>query len=237
MLTVTQFNKSFTTHHLNQTRQAVNGVSFRVERGEFLGIVGKSGSGKSTVLKSIYGTYKPHGGEILYDSLKYGTVNINTISDYELIQLRKYEIGYVSQFLKVMPRTTTLELVITSMLEMGVPEEQAELRAKAALSHFDIPEDLWDNYPNTFSGGEKLRLNIACAIVKEPVLLLLDEPTASLDDESKVKVREAIAKLKEQGTTLIGIFHDLEFMEGLYDKSFDMAEKSIQGEQYGRVQS
>lgn len=227
MLTVKEFGKSFTTHHLNQTRQAVSNISFEVEKGEFLGIVGKSGSGKSTVLKSIYGTYKPNKGHILYDSEVFSRVNLHEIEDNDLIKLRKTEIGYVSQFLKVMPRTTSLELVILSLLEMGVSHDEADRAAKETLRHFDLPEALWNNYPNTFSGGEKLRLNIACAVVKAPRLLLLDEPTASLDHASKVKVREAISKLKDNGTTLIGIFHDLEFMEGLCDKVYDMSEKSV----------
>ncbi|WP_462421463.1 phosphonate C-P lyase system protein PhnL [Salinicoccus sp. Marseille-QA3877] len=227
MLTVKEFGKTFTTHHLNQTRQAVEDISFEVEKGQFLGIIGKSGSGKSTVLKSIYGTYKPNQGEILYDSEMFGKVNLHEIEDNALIGLRKTEIGYVSQFLKVMPRTTSLELVILSLLEMGVAYGEAERTAKETLRHFDLPEALWNNYPNTCSGGEKLRLNIACAVVKEPRLLLLDEPTASLDHASKLKVREAISKLKDSGTTLIGIFHDLEFMEGLCDKVFDMSEKAV----------
>ena len=228
MIKIEDFSKSFTIHHLNQTRQAISGVSFDVKKGEFLGIVGESGSGKSTILKSIYGTYKPTTGTVEYDSEAYGKVNLHGISDRALIRLRTQEIGYVSQFLKVMRRTTTLELVINSMLEMGVDKQTAEKEAEEALTHFDIPEALWHNYPNTFSGGEKLRLNIACAIVKKPRLLLLDEPTASLDEKSKLKVRETISKLIEGGTTLIGIFHDLEFMDGLCTKVYDMNTKTIE---------
>ena len=127
-----------------------------------------------------------------------------------------------------MPRTTTLELVINSMLEMGIDKDTAAVKAKETLRHFDIPEALWHNYPNTFSGGEKLRLNIACAVVKNPRLLLLDEPTASLDEKSKLKVRETISKLIDNGTTLIGIFHDLEFMDGLCTKVYDMNTKSLE---------
>lgn len=228
MITINDFSKSFTIHHLNQTREAVNGISFNVAKGEFLGIVGESGSGKSTILKSIYGTYKPTSGTVHYDSDIYGDVDLHNISDRSLIRLRTREIGYVSQFLKVMPRTTTLELVINSMLEMGVGKESAAKTAEETLRHFDIPEALWHNYPNTFSGGEKLRLNIACAVVKNPRLLLLDEPTASLDENSKLKVRETISKLIDNGTTLIGIFHDLEFMDGLCNKVYDMNTKTLE---------
>lgn len=228
MITINDFSKSFTIHHLDQTREAVKGISFDVAKGEFLGIVGESGSGKSTILKSIYGTYKPTSGIVRYDSEIFGNVNLHTISDRALIKLRTREIGYVSQFLKVMPRTTTLELVINSMLEMGEDKKTAAEKAEETLKHFDIPEALWHNYPNTFSGGEKLRLNIACAVVKNPRLLLLDEPTASLDENSKLKVRETISKLIDNGTTLIGIFHDLEFMDGLCNKVYDMNSKTLE---------
>lgn len=228
MITINDFSKSFTIHHLDQTREAVSGVSFDVAKGEFLGIVGESGSGKSTILKSIYGTYKPTSGIVNYDSEVFGSVDLHTISDRALIKLRTREIGYVSQFLKVMPRTTTLELVINSMLEMGEDQKTAAEKAEETLKHFDIPEALWHNYPNTFSGGEKLRLNIACAVVKNPRLLLLDEPTASLDENSKMKVRETISKLIDNGTTLIGIFHDLEFMDGLCNKVYDMNTKNLE---------
>lgn len=227
MIKINDFSKSFTIHHLGQTREAINGISFDVSKGEFLGIVGESGSGKSTILKSVYGTYKPTSGTIMYDSEAFGNIDLHNISDRALIKLRTQEIGYVSQFLKVMPRTTTLELVINSMLEMGIDKEAATVRAEETLKHFDIPEALWHNYPNTFSGGEKLRLNIACAIVKNPRLLLLDEPTASLDEKSKLKVRETISKLIDNGTTLISIFHDLEFMDGLCNKVYDMNTKTL----------
>jgi len=220
--------KAFTTHHLNQTMTAVEDISFGLEKGKFLGIVGKSGSGKSTIIKCIYRTYLPQNGQIYYDSEAFGKIDLVTASEREIIHLRKNEIGYVSQFLSVMPRTTTLELVEQSLLETGADEKTATLRAKEALRHFDIAEALWDSYPNTFSGGEKLRLNIARATVKNPRLLLLDEPTASLDNESKQKVREVIQKLKAGGTTLLGIFHDLEFMEGLCDYNYQMQERRME---------
>ena len=222
MLTINNLQKSFTIHHLNKTFTALENISIAVKEGGFLGIVGKSGSGKSTILKSIYRTYEPQGGEIYFKSAAFGEIDLLRATPRQIVYLRKHEIGYVSQFLNVMPRTTALELVTQSLLDVGVKRTEAEQQAKAALTHFDLDEKLWNNYPNNFSGGEKLRLNIACAVVKEPRLLLLDEPTASLDQASKIKVRESIEKLKAQGTTLIGIFHDLEFMEGLCDDVFTM---------------
>lgn len=229
MLTINELQKTFTIHHLQNTFTALNNISLHVKEGGFLGIVGKSGSGKSTILKSIYRTYEPQGGKILFHSEAFGMIDLLKASPRQIVYLRKHEIGYVSQFLNVMPRTTALELVTQSLLDIGIKRHNAVTRAKEALTHFDLDETLWNSYPNNFSGGEKLRLNIACAIVKQPRLLLLDEPTASLDETSKIKVKESIEKLKAQGTTLVGIFHDLEFMEGLCDEVFTM-EKYVRGE-------
>ncbi len=222
LLEIKGLEKSFTVHHLEKTTTALKGIELRIHEGEFLGIVGKSGSGKSTIIKCIYGTYKPDRGQILYHSEAFGTVDLASLSARRMLFLRRQEIGYVSQFLNVMPRTGCLRLVIDSLREVGVDEETAVREAKAVLEHFNLSESLWEHYPNTFSGGEKLRLNIACAVVKRPRLLLLDEPTASLDNESKLAVRSAIEKLKANGTTMIGIFHDLEFMNGLCDNRYIM---------------
>ncbi|MGN8646113.1 phosphonate C-P lyase system protein PhnL [Gracilibacillus sp. HCP3S3_G5_1] len=222
ILEVNGFGKAFTIHHLNKTIPAVDHIQFSINTGEFIGVIGKSGSGKSTILKSIFRTYLPDEGKIIYHSKQFGKIDLAQATEREMIFLRKNEIGYVSQFLNVMPRTTCRELVQNALLEMGETRGTARKEAEKALTHFEMDPTLWDSYPSTFSGGEKLRLNIAMATVKKPRLLLLDEPTASLDHQSKIKVREMIEKLKQQGTTLVGIFHDIEFMEGLCDKVFDM---------------
>lgn len=227
ILKVENLGKQFTIHHLDKTIQAVEKISFSIHEGEFLGIVGKSGSGKSTILKSIYRSYLSDTGVIKYNSVQFGELDLVQATEREILYLRKHEIGYVSQFLNVMPRVTSRELVEKALLEMGESEAVARIEAEAALSHFELEQQLWDTYPNTFSGGEKLRLNIAIATVKRPRLLLLDEPTASLDHHSKLKVREIIEKLKINGTTLVGIFHDIEFMEGLCDKVFDLQNRNM----------
>jgi len=225
MLEVHDVGKKFTIHHLGKKMRAIDKVNFTLEKGEFIGIVGKSGSGKSTILKSIYRTYLPDEGHIFYESDRFGKIDLFQATERQIIYLRKHEIGYVSQFLNVMPRTTARELVEKGLLEMGTSSDVAASEAEKALKHFDLDPDLWDTYPNTFSGGEKLRLNIAIATVKKPRLLLLDEPTASLDQQSKQKVREIISMLKDEGTTMVGIFHDLEFMEGLCDQVYDVESK------------
>lgn len=228
ILKIDKLKKTFTNHHLGKVINPLDGISFDLDQGDFLGIVGRSGSGKSTIIKCIYRSYLTSSGDIFYESQAFGRVNLSDLEERKMIYLRKFEIGYVSQFLDVMPRITCLDLVINSLLETGETYERARDQARATLRHFGLAENLWDSYPNTFSGGEKLRLNISMAIVKKPRLLLLDEPTASLDNSSKIRVREAIEKLKLEGTTMVGIFHDLEFMEGLTDCIYHMNTREME---------
>ena len=222
ILAIKHLSKSFTIHNLNEQIDALQDISIELKEGEFVGITGKSGSGKSTVFKCIYRTYAPQKGSIWYNSKKFGPLNLAEISERQMIYLRKFEIGYVSQFLSIMPRTTAQEVVKQAVLEMGHVEDYAEREANNMLEHFELDRELWDCHPSTFSGGEKLRLNIARAMVKRPRLLLLDEPTASLDPASKLKVRELIEQLKSEGTTMMGIFHDIEFMENLCSREYTM---------------
>lgn len=222
VLEVTDLSKRFTIHQFNKTITGCRDISLRIDHGSFVGITGKSGSGKSTILKLIYRSYVPQTGAIWYDSRDLGRLDLATCSELTVLQLRRLEIGYVSQFLSVVPRTTAREIVEHAVLEIGSDEVTARERAIEMLTHFELDTSLWDSYPNTFSGGEKLRLNIARAMVKRPHLLLLDEPTASLDIHSKGKVRELIERLKFEGTTMLGIFHDIEFMGGLCDHEYNM---------------
>lgn len=227
MLDIKRLSKTFYLYINDRKINGCQNINLKLNKGAFIGITGRSGSGKSTILKSIYRTNKPQCGSIMYNSEKYGMIDLAKASDRQIIYLRKFEIGYVSQFLHFIPRTTARQIIENAVKEIGVDDEQAKVEAEKMLKHFALDESLWDVYPNTFSGGEKLRLNIAAAMVKKPRLLLLDEPTASLDNASKVKVRELIEKLKAEGTTMLGIFHDLEFMEGLCDQEFNMQKGMI----------
>lgn len=222
LVKIENLSKSFTLHNLEKHIKASQNISLSLREGEFIGITGRSGSGKSTILKCIYRTYLPEVGNIWYESKRFGLINLSKVSERNMIYLRRYEIGYVSQFLNAIPRTTAREVVEQAVLEMGFDCEYAKAQAEKMLSHFELDKELWDSYPNTFSGGEKLRLNIARAMVKHPRLLLLDEPTASLDNASKEKVKDLIKQLKSEGTTMMGIFHDIDFMEGLCDKKYNM---------------
>ncbi len=223
LLEIHNLSKTFKLHAQERSIVGCNNISFSMNSGDFIGITGKSGSGKSTVLKMIYRTYLPQEGEIFYESLLWGKVSLSTLDEQKILYLRKKEIGYVSQFLHVIPRTTAREIIENAVLESGGLPDEAHVEAVRMLQHFELAESLWDSYPQTFSGGEKLRLNIARAMVKHPRLLLLDEPTASLDSSSKQKVRVLIEQLKNEGTTMLGIFHDLEFMEGLCDREYAMS--------------
>ena len=189
--------------------------------------MGTSGAGKSTVLRCIYRTYLLTSGEVIYNSLCYGDIDLAKADDRQIIYLRKAEIGYVSQFLSILPRTTAKQHVIDAALEAGFSQEEAERRAVEMLEYFRLRPDLWELYPATFSGGEKLRLNLAHAMVKAPRLLLLDEPTASLDPDTKLLVRDLLLKLKNEGASMLGIFHDLEFMDGLCDKVYNLSKGSF----------
>jgi alpha-D-ribose 1-methylphosphonate 5-triphosphate synthase subunit PhnL len=231
MLEIRDLTKDFVLHELDRHISGCHSVNLTVRPGEFVGITGKSGSGKSTILRSVYRTNLPQTGAILYDSQRFGVLDLARASERQMIYLRRFEIGYISQFLSVPPRTTALDAVVHSALDaFGDRDvERATCEAKRLLEHFDLARELWDLYPLTFSGGEKLRLNIAAAMVKQPRLLLLDEPTASLDNDSKLKVRSLIERMKDNGCTMLGIFHDLEFMEGLCDREFNMQRGFING--------
>lgn len=222
LLDIRNLSKGFTLHAADRRVQGCQSISLSIMPGEFVGITGRSGSGKSTILKCIYRTNLPESGRILYESEAFGAVDLATLDERRVIYLRNYEIGYVSQFLDVVPRTTAYDIVRASAAEAFADPADIDSETTRMLEHFDFPRTLWDLYPNTFSGGEKLRLNIARAMVRQPRFLLLDEPTASLDAASKIKVRELIEQLKAGGTTMLGIFHDLEFMEGACDREYNM---------------
>jgi len=227
ILKITNLAKNFYLHNPGLTIKSCKDITLTLKKGEFIGIVGISGAGKSTILKCINRSYLPMEGEIIYDSEAFGKINLSTATEREILYLRRKEIGYVSQFLNVMPRTTAIEHVMNALLEMGIKPQSAEYEAKEMLSYFRLPADLWDIYPATFSGGERLRLNLAHAMVKKPRLLMLDEPTASLDGKTKTLVRDMLKKLKEKKTSMIGIFHDIEFMEGVCDKVFNVSKGVI----------
>ena len=228
ILEIKGLSKQFYLHEQKREIKSCRDISFSLNKGDFIGIVGVSGAGKSTVLRCIYRTYLATTGSVIYDSLSYGKLDLVRADERQIIHLRKVEIGYVSQFLTILPRTTAKQHVINGALDAGFSYEESVRKAEEMLRYFKLHENLWDIYPNTFSGGEKLRLNLAHAMVKAPRLLLLDEPTASLDNNTKLLVKELLMKLKKEGTSMIGILHDLEFMEGLCDRVYNISQGHFQ---------
>lgn len=228
MLKVDNLSKVFNVHILGyKVVEGCDGVSFIVDRGEFLGISGPNGTGKSTILKCIYRTYLPTGGDIWYDTVLYGQVNLATIADHVVIGIRHKEIGYVSQFLKVIPRVSAIDIVAEPLLfKNGASPEEAKTKAGELLERLGISPKLFDAYPATFSGGEQQKVNIARAIIWKPRLLLLDEPTASLDKDSTAIVMELLKELRNEGTSMVGIFHDERLIESITDRIYRLNPES-----------
>lgn len=219
ILKVENLSKKFTLHLLGEKEiVAFQNISFSLKRGEFLGIAGKSGSGKSSLIKCIYRRYLSTQGGIFYYPKNGSPINLATCSDEEIIDLRDGRIGYVSQFFYAIPRVSCLDIVTQAFLQQGGSQDKAEKKAKSVLSQLLIPDRLFDAYPSTFSGGEKQRVNIARALIKETELLLIDEPTASLDKTAGSIVLEMIVQLKRRGTSVIGIFHDEKELKSFADK-------------------
>jgi alpha-D-ribose 1-methylphosphonate 5-triphosphate synthase subunit PhnL len=229
MLTVENLEKRFISHVRNG--KAIVGfrpISFCVPGGTALGLSGPSGHGKSSVLKCIYRTYLASSGSIVYDSESLGWVCLTDLPESQVLALRRREMGYVTQFLSVLPRVPVIDVVAEPLVAAGVPRSEARSRAGALLQRLKIDAGLHAAYPATFSGGEKQRVNLARAVIRPPRLLLLDEPTASLDAESMQVVLALLSEMKRKGTTMIAIFHDRSIMDRLMDAVFCMPEKEPQ---------
>ena len=211
MLRAVGIGKTFTLHGQGGVQiEALAGVSLEVERGECVVLVGPSGAGKSTLLRCLYGNYLASAGSIeIRDVGDNGrSVSITGAEPHDVLRLRRAVVGYVSQFLRVIPRVPTLTLVAEPLLSRGVAEGDARRRAAALLARLNVPERLWTLAPATFSGGEQQRVNIARGLIAEHPLLLLDEPTASLDAENRDVVADLVVEARERGAAIVGIFHD-----------------------------
>ncbi|QGQ94753.1 phosphonate C-P lyase system protein PhnL [Paenibacillus psychroresistens] len=223
MLKVTGLSKLFQLSLSHDMKvNPFQNLSFEIAKGKFMGIAGPSGIGKSSILKCIYRTYLPTSGEIKYDSAFYGPIDLAQATEREISHLRKNEISYVSQFLKVIPRVSAVDIVAEKLLPTGINIEAARLQAEEMLERLRIPRKLIQAFPATFSGGEQQRVNLARAFIVRPRLLILDEPTASLDKETKQSVLELLSEMKAQGTTMIGVFHDWDVMERIADDILDL---------------
>lgn len=222
VLEVHKLNKSFTMHNQGHISfKALNDISLQVSSGECVVLQGESGLGKSTLLRCLYANYLSDCGSILFhdDELVY---DLNQLGERALIRLRREKIAYVSQFLRVIPRVSTLDIVMQPMLETGLERLASASRAGELLTRLRIPEALWQLSPTTFSGGEQQRVNIAREFTVSRPLMLLDEPTASLDKVNRNTVIELILEAKQAGSAIIGIFHDEPSRDRVADRIFDL---------------
>jgi len=221
--------KRFTLHHQNGIELAVlSEANLNVHQGECVVLDGPSGMGKSTLLKMIYANYRCTAGRIFIHLPGRLPIEVTTASPHELVRLRKESIGYVSQFLRVIPRVPALDVVAESLLEDASDDPQtlalAREEASRWLTRLRIPERLWHLPPATFSGGEQQRVNIARSMIKPRPLLLLDEPTASLDVDNAQTVIELIREASARGAAIVGIFHDAHVGDAVATRRVNVAD-------------
>lgn len=218
MIDLSNVSKSFTLHNQGgAVIEVISNVSFAVATGECVALTGASGAGKSTLMRMIYGNYLTQAGEI-----RIGGLDIVRSEPRDIIKLRRDVLGYVSQFLRVVPRVPTLDVVAEPLRALKVPADEAQDRASALLTQLNIPERLWSLSPTTFSGGEQQRVNIARGFAHTYPAMLLDEPTASLDAANREVVLSLIEDAKARGAAIIGIFHDEAARTQVCDREIDV---------------
>ncbi|WFP78117.1 phosphonate C-P lyase system protein PhnL [Mesorhizobium sp. WSM4906] len=221
-LVVSDVAKSFTMHLRDGvTLPVVAGVSFSIRAGECAVLGGPSGAGKSSILKMLYGNYAVDAGQIIVQHGG-GLIDLASAGPRTVLSVRRHTIGYVSQFLRTVPRVSALDVVAEPLVERGEDREAAREKARTLLAQLNLPEKLWALPPATFSGGEQQRVNIARGFITEHPILLLDEPTASLDARNRDVVVELIAAKKAAGVALLGIFHDQDVRDAVADRVIDV---------------
>ncbi len=222
-LVVSEVFKSFTMHLRDGIKlPVVNDVNFSVAAGECVVLGGPSGIGKSSILKMLYGNYAVDAGQILVNH-KDRIVDIAKADPRTIIDVRRHTMGYVSQFLRTVPRVAAIDVVAEPLVARGIEAAIAKENAAELLSRLNLPRELWSLPPSTFSGGEQQRVNIARGFITSHRILLLDEPTASLDATNRRVVVEMIAAKKEEGVAMLGIFHDEEVREAVADRILDVS--------------
>lgn len=225
-LVVSEVSKTFTMHlRGGLVLPVVANLSFSVVTGECVVLGGPSGVGKSSILKMLYGNYAVDDGQILVEHQS-RIVDIAHADPRTVLEVRRDTLGYVSQFLRTVPRVSALDVVAEPLIARGSPADEARERAADLLSRLNLPRDLWQLPPSTFSGGEQQRVNIARGFITDHSVLLLDEPTASLDAANRAVVVSMIRAKKEAGVALIGIFHDEEVREAVADRILDVVQFS-----------
>ena len=222
-LVVSEVAKSFTMHLRDGIRLPVmSNVAFSVKAGECVVLGGPSGIGKSSLLKMVYGNYGVDGGQILVDH-EGKLLDLATADPRTILAVRRITLGYVSQFLRTVPRVAAVDVVAEPLTARGIDALEARAAAEAMLARLNLPRELWQLPPATFSGGEQQRVNIARGFITDHRILLLDEPTASLDAKNRTVVVEMIAEKKAAGVALLGIFHDEDVREKAADRIIDVS--------------
>lgn len=220
MIEIENVTKTFTLHNQGSAViEVLSQASLTVRHGECVALTGASGAGKSTLMRMIYGNYRTQSGQ-----LKVAGLDVAQAAPREIIQLRHDTLGYVSQFLRVVPRVPTLEVVSEPLRALGTPQPEAEDRARDLLRLLNIPERLWSLSPTTFSGGEQQRVNIARGFAHAYPAMLLDEPTASLDATNREVVLTLIEEAKARGAAIVGIFHDEAARARVCDREIDVSQ-------------
>lgn len=222
LLETQDLSKTFTLHGRGGLELPVfAGINLSVRAGECLALTGHSGSGKSSLLRCLYGNYAATAGEvrIRHDD---AWLSLSAAAPREVLEVRRRSLGYVSQFLRVIPRVSTLDIVAEPLRRLGVAAQDARDQAALWLARLNLHERLWHLPPATFSGGEQQRVNIAHGLIAGHPVLLLDEPTASLDADNRRVVVELIHAARERGAAVVGIFHDDEVREAVASRCFDV---------------
>lgn len=223
LLRVEGLAKSFTLHlQGGVTIPVLESLNFTVMAGECLVLAGPSGQGKSTVLRLIWGSYRALGGHILIRHAG-NWIDLASAPPRGVLEVRRLTMGYVSQFLRVLPRVPAQSIVAEPLLARGTPPERARVIAAGLLARLQIPERLWSLPPATFSGGEQQRINLARCFAPDYPVLLLDEPTASLDAVNRAVVVELIVAAKARGAAIVAICHDPEVAAAIATRTLDLS--------------
>lgn len=234
ILDVRNLSKGFTMHHLETRLAAFDDISFTLRKGEFLLLKGRNGAGKSTLLRTLYRSYLSADGQILFHGTQ-GVIDLARAADVDVTCLRRTEIGFVTQFLAARPRVSAEALVAEPLRLAGTPPDAALEQARHWLDAFGVKRALWAAYPTTFSGGEQQKVNLARALILPQRLLLLDEPTASLDVAARAALIRRLAELKAGGTAMIGVFHHPGDVASLIDREIDLTPDTRPQEEPGDV--
>lgn len=228
ILTVEKLNKRFFLHEQKAFIPSCADVDLTVFKKEMTAMVGPTGCGKSSVLKCIFRTYLPQSGRVLYHDEAEHTTDLAQASDHRILELRHSDIGFVTQFLHCMPRKKALDVVSEPLILRGGKREEARDAAANLLRLLNVPERLWHVPPATFSGGEKQRINLARGLISSPRLLLLDEPTASLDPDTTERVIDLLSAIKAEGVGMLAVFHHPELVRRLADHVVELTSQGTE---------